>query len=429
MTEGDAAQQANKPSGRERLRSSVRFLSALKYPHYRRFWLGNLASVSGLQMMWVAQGWLLYDITGSALYLGYAGLAAAAPAIILNLVGGVFADKVDQRRLIVWIQVLSAVTVFVLTALIALDLVRVWHVLASAFLTGAFQAFSNPARQAIFPHLIDRKDLMNAVSLNSVVWQGTRIVAPAAGGLLIAVAGTGVTFFVCASSFLLFALAVMRLPVPPITRQPAGGLFADMGEGMAFIWRNNLFTFLIGMTFFNSFFGMASVQLLPVFASKVLDLGASGLGLLYSVSGIGALLGIFVVGSLGDFKHKGMLIIGGGALYGASLILFAFSTWIALSMGAMFLTGIFNSIYMISVQSTLQMQVPDQLRGRVMGVFGMTWNFGPLGALQAGALASAFSPAVAVAVGGAAVIAFTLSVAASNANLRRLAPTPTLSRV
>lgn len=429
MTEGDAEQQASKPSGMERLRSSVRFLSALKYPHYRRFWLGNLASVSGFQMMWVAQGWLVYDITGSALYLGYAGLAAAAPAIILNLVGGVFADKVDQRRLIVWIQVLSAATVYVLTALIAFDLVRVWHVLAAAFLTGAFQSFSNPARQAIFPHLIDRKDLMNAVSLNSVVWQGTRIVAPAAGGLLIAFAGTGVTFFVCASSFLLLALAVMRLPVPPITRQRAGGLFADMGEGMAFIWRNNLFTFLIGMTFFNSFFGMASVQLLPVFARSVLDLGASGLGMLYSVSGVGALLGIFVVGSLGDFKHKGMLIIGGGALYGASLVLFAFSTWLALSMGAMFLTGIFNSIYMISVQSTLQMQVPDQLRGRVMGVFGMTWNLGPLGALQAGALASAFSPAVAVAVGGAAVIAFTLSVAASNANVRRLAPTPTLSRV
>ncbi|MCC6382509.1 MAG: MFS transporter, partial [Dehalococcoidia bacterium] len=166
----------------DRFRASVHFLSALRYPQYRRFWLGNLASVTGFQMMWVAQGWIIYELTDSALYLGWAGLVSAAPAIVLNIAGGVFADRMDQKKLIAWVQAGSAAAVFVLATLIALDMVAVWHVLAAAFLVGALQSLSNPARQAMFPYLLDRKDLMNAVALNSMVWQGTRVVAPAAGG-------------------------------------------------------------------------------------------------------------------------------------------------------------------------------------------------------------------------------------------------------
>ena len=407
-----------------RLRASVSVFEALRYPQYRRFWIGNLASVSGQQAMWVVQGWLIYELTESPIYLGYAGLAGAAPAIVLNLFGGVLADRLDQRRLIVWLQFASGALVLALATLTILDLAQIWHILAVAFLIGALQAFSSPARQSIFPHLLDRRDLMKAISLNSMVWQGTRIVAPAGGGLLIALVGSGATLFVCGLSFVVFGLMVRTLRMPSIPRAQGGTFMGDMAQGLTFVRDNSLFSFLIGMAFFNSFFGLAALQLMPVFAVDILDVGASGLGLLYSVSGVGALLGIFVVGSLGSIQRKGLLLIGGATLYGGFLTLFAVSTWFPLSLSALFLLGLFSSIYMISVQTTLQVMVPDVLRGRVMGIYGMSWNMGPLGAIQAGAIAGLLGAPASASISGILVAAFALIVASSNAKVRRLEPQP-----
>ena len=156
---------------------------------------------------------------------------------------------------------------------------------------------------------------------------------------------------------------------------------------------------------------------MPVFAVDILDVGASGLGLLYSVSGVGALLGIFVVGSLGSIQRKGLLPIGGATLYGGFLTLFAVSTWFPLSLAALFLLDLFSSIYMISVQTTLQVMVPDVLRGRVMGIYGMSWSVGPLGALQAGAIASLLGAPASASISGVLVAAFALIVASSNAKV------------
>jgi Transmembrane secretion effector len=260
------------------LRDSTRMLRALRYPQYRRFWFGNLAAVSGQQMMWLAQGWLVYDITGSALYLGYAGLATALPAILLNLVGGVLADRLDQRKVIFVTQVITGLSVLVLATLTAFGLVEVWHVLVIAFISGATQAFNNPARQSIFPQLIDRSELMNAVSLNSIIWQGTRVVAPTAAGLIVAFAGTAFTFYVCAVGFLPLGFIALSLKVEQQTPARRDTMLKDLGEGIGFIRDNFIFAFLIGMSFFNSFFGMAAQQLLPAFARDVLDLAplASG---------------------------------------------------------------------------------------------------------------------------------------------------------
>jgi len=402
-------------------------VSALKYPQYRRFWFGNLAGVSGQQMMWLAQGYLVYSMTHSPLYLGYAGLMTAAPAILLNLVGGVLADRLDQRRVIFFSQVASALSVGVLATLIALDLVQVWHILTVAFVSGATQAFNNPARQSIFPQLIDRKDLMNAVALNSVVWQGTRIIAPAAGGLIYGVAGPAATFFLVSASFL--PMGFVALSLNEQQRRPRSqddSMFKDLVEGVGFIRDNFLFAFLIGMSLFSSFFGMGAQQLYPVFARDILDVGASGLGFLYSAGGIGSMLGMLILGSLGNVERKGLLIVGGATAYGGFLVLFALSASFPLSLAAMFLMGAFSSAYMITVQTALQLRVPDQLRGRVMGIYGISHNIGPLGAMQAGALAAAVSAPFAVTVCGFAIMAFALAVAISNREVRRLqaAPTP-----
>jgi MFS family permease len=400
-------------------------LTALRYPHFRRFWLGNLGAVSGQQIMWVAQGWLVYQLTESPVYLGYVGLATALPAIFLNLAGGVTADRLDQRKVILSTQVVTSASVFMLATLTAFEVVHVWQVLAVAFTSGCMQAFNNPARQSIFPGLVDRKDLMNAVALNSMVWQGTRIVAPATGGAIIAVFGVATGMYVCAFGFLILGLAVIGLPEPQKRERPAGvSVLGELGTGVAFIRANFIFTFLIGMSFFNSFFGFSVNQMMPVFARDILHVGSWGQGVMLSTTGVGAMLGILTIGYLGDTERKGLLIIGGAATFGTFIILFALSTFFPFSLVALFFMGAFGSIYMITVQTSLQMRVPDELRGRVMGIYGVTHNLGPLGAMQAGLLASAFSAPVALTIGGCAIILFALGVAYSRSEVRGLQAAP-----
>jgi MFS family permease len=400
-------------------------LTALRYPHFRRFWLGNLGAVSGQQMMWVAQGWLIYQLTDSPVYLGYVGLATALPAIVLNLAGGVTADRLDQRKVILITQIITSATVFILATLTALEVVQVWQILAVAFTSGCMQAFNNPARQSIYPSLVDRKDLMNAVALNSMVWQGTRIVAPATGGALIAIFGIATGMYVCAFGFLILGLAVIGLPAPKKRERPAGAsVFGELATGLSFIRAHFIFTFLIGMSFFNSFFGFSVQQMMPVFARDILDVGSWGQGVMMSTTGIGAMVGILTVGFLGDTERKGMLVIGGATLFGSFIILFANSGFFPISLVFLFFMGAFGSIYMITVQTSLQMRVPDELRGRVMGIYGVTHNLGPLGAMQAGLLASTFSAPIALTIGGAAIILFALGVAYSRREVRSLQASP-----
>src|SRR3972149_2898458 len=263
---------------------------------------------------------------------------------------------------------------------------------------------------------------MTAAALNSMVWQSTRIVAPAAGGVLVGTVGEAATFYLAAASFSLLGFIVIGLRGEREVRGRRGAMLGDPAGGLGFIREPFLFAFLIGMSFVNSFFGNASQQLMPVFARDILDAGPSGMGLLMSAGGFGAILGLGVTAALADagrqgapdagpsgmgllmsaggfgailglgvtaaltdYDRKGYLLVGGASAYGAFLVLFALSTSYPLSLFASFFMGAFGSVYMITVQTALQLRVPDELRGRVMGVFGMTYNMGPLGGLQAGA--------------------------------------------
>lgn len=406
-----------------RLTASTRMLSALRYPQYRRFWLGSLASVSANQMMWVAQGWLVYQLTGSPLYLGYAGLVSALPAIALSLVGGVLADKMEQRRLIIACEFSVALLLLLLAIITSLQIVLVWHVLAIAFLSGGIRAFNQPSRQAIFPHLVDRKDLMAAVSLNTFIWEGTRIIVPAAAGLIIAKFNIASVFYLATLGHLLLAVAVLGIRLPPIQRSRGKTMLQDMAEGVGFIKNNSIFALLIGISFVSSFFGMAYVYLLPIFAQDILKVGPSGYGFLSSVGGIGAVAGIAIAASLSDSRRQGWLLTGSATLFGASIILFALSRSYSLSLAALFIAGLFFSIFLVLTQTLLQMLVPDQLRGRVMGIYSMLWNVMPLGGMQVGAVANFVGAPIAVAIGGLAVAAYTLGIASSFPHFRKLGTT------
>ena len=400
---------------------------ALTYPKYRAYWLGTLASVGGFQMLMFGQGWLAFELTGSPLYLGYIGLANASSAIALNLFGGVFADKLDKRKLIFITQLITASLIFLLATLTITNVVEVWHIIVIAFVAGAVNAFDQPARQALYPHLIDRRVMVSAVALNSSIWQGTRIVAPALAGLVISLTGTATAFFLAGAGFVTMAMVIAWLKVPRIESRSTGSPVHDMMEGLKFIGGSAVFSFLIGMTFFNSFFGMAYIMMMPAFAVDILKVGADKQGILMSVGGVGALTVTMALGSMSGSSYRGLMIVGGGAAFGLSVAAFALtSRYIGsypLALALMVIMGISSSTYMISIMSSLQLLVPDNMRGRVMGFYGMTWSIMPLGAFQAGAIAIFVGVPVAVAIGGVLVTLFALGPAMINRQVRNLGVT------
>jgi MFS family permease len=397
---------------------------ALRYRDYRNYWFGTLASVTGFQMFQFGQLWLIYELTESPLYLGYVGLAQAIPAIVLNLVGGVVADRFNRRILILSTQILNSVLIAILATLTLLDQVEVWHVLSIAFCSGAVNAFDQPARQAIYPTLITPSVMTSAVALNSAIWQGVRIIAPALAGFIIAAAGTSTVFYIGSAGFVVMAIVMLRLSVPPSEERADTSPFRDLVQGLKFIKDNFIFTFLIGMTFFNSFFGMSYMTMMPVFAVDILKVGAEGQGQLLSISGLGALLITLFLGSRSNLGHEGLRVVGGAVLFGLAVAAFALTSHFvgsfSLALTLMFIVGVCSSVYMIAIMTSLQLMVPDTMRGRVMGFYSMTWSILPLGGMQAGAIANAIGAHWALVIGGAAVVLFALGPAMLNHQIRNL---------
>ena len=402
---------------------------AMAYPAYRAYWLGTLASVIGFQMLNFSQFWIMRELTESPLYLGYVGLANAVPAIVLNIFGGVLADKLDRKKLISITQTVNGALILILSGLTFAGVIQAWHVIALAFLAGAINAFDQPARQALYPSLIDRSVMMNAVALNSAIWTGTRIIAPAIAGIIIYLTNTGTSFLISALGFFTMAAIVLSLSIPKdqsdISQSPKKN---DLFEGIRFIWKNNIFLILICITFFNSFFGMSYIPMMPVFGVDILEVDADKLGILMGLRGVGALMATMIIGRTGNFKQKGLLIVG-SLLFGISITVFAFTSmqygnyYVALAL--LFIVGASSSTYMISIMSSLQMLVPNHMRGRVLGFYGITWSIMYLGGMYVGSLARYIEEdgngvPIAVAIGGFFVAIFAIGPFFMNRNVRNL---------
>ena len=406
------------------LKERLHLPQAFKYPQFRNYWLGLLASVTGYQMLVMfSLGWLISnELNADVRFLGYMSSAIAVPAIGLNLFGGVFADKLNPKRLLLLTQLTTALVVFGLGLLVVLDVANEWHVLVAAFLIGAVQAFDNPTRQSLFLRLVDRTAFSSAVVLNASVWTGTRIFAPFIAGVIIGRTDTSVAIFVSAAGFLAFALISQSLRPIPVQRA-SGRVLTEMMAGFLFIRRSPVFSILIGTTFFTSFFGLSYVFLMPVFADDVFEVGAEKIGFLMGAAGVGALMGIFIASMRTRSPKKGWFLIGGALGFGFFLMLFALasnSQQYELSLVLLFAADMCISIYFIMVMTTLQAQVPDQFRGRVMGFYAITWSLAPLGGLQSSQIAHHASAPVAVAIGGALMFVMALSVALGSRHVRSI---------
>ena len=405
-------------SGSQRL---LQALSALRHRNYRLYWFGQLSSVLAQNMEGVAQGWLVLELTNSPLLLGLTGLAFAAPTIALTLLGGVIADRADRRRIMILSQAVSALTFFSLATLIVLDSIALWHVMALAILSGCVRAFDRPSRMALLPQMVPKEDIANAVAVGGTIWQLNRLVGPALAGMMIYLLGIGPTYYICffASLIAVFLWLGIRLATPSTAPSP-GGVMQHMVEGLNFIRHNEIYFIFILIIFFNSAFGMSYLILMPVFARNVLDVGSLGFCFLQSVGGAGALAGVLAVAWFSHSRRKGVQSLVGAIVFGILLISFALSKSYALSLALAFALGVASQFYMTTISTVLQVNLPNELRGRVMGIYGLAWELMPVGGMIAGAIAEFAGAPVAVGFGGFMVAAMALLVMLFYPNIRRL---------
>jgi len=385
--------------------------AALRYPNYRRWFIGQVLSLMGMWMQSVAQGWLVYDLTGSRLALGTISFAGSIPTLFLMLPAGAIADRRSKRRLMLVTQCCAMVCAFVLALLTATKALQVWHIAALAALFGIINAFEAPARLALTVELVDdRRDLQNAIALNSTMFNMGRVAGPALGGIILGAVGAVWCFALNGVSYIATLVALWGMRLNETTKPPRTRPFtAEIGDGLRYVWETRIVRILIALGGVTSIFGMSYAVLMPAYAVDVLHVGEAGLGALSAAIGIGALTGSLTVASLTRSQRKGWQLTFGSLLFPIALIAFAFSHTFVLSLITLVFVG-FGFIMQNTTGNTLvQMLVPDHLRGRVMSVYSLMF-FGtmPFGSLLAGALAQAYNLQFAILLGAGVTLAFAL---------------------
>ena len=381
---------------------------ALRHRNFRLFFSGQLISLIGTWMQTVAQSWLIFRLSGSSLLLGMVSFASQIPVFLVSPIGGHTADRVDRRRIMIATQSASMILAFILAALTLSGRVREWHIIALAVLLGLVNAFDLPARQAALVQMVEREDLMNAIALNSSMFNGARIVGPAVAGLLVAAIGEGWCFFANGASYIavIIGLLMMRLPRAVEGHAVSGTAVENIVEGFRYATRTAPIRALLLLIGVVSFCGMPYAVLMPVFAENIFHAGARGLGILMGASGIGALLGSIILAMRSTVRGLGRWVAVATGTFGASLTLFAVSKSFLLSTIVLVPVGMAMMVQMASSNTLIQSMVPDALRGRVMALYSMMFmGMGPLGSLLAGSVAQRAGAPVAVAAGGIISIA------------------------
>jgi MFS family permease len=366
-----------------------------------------------MQTGMVAQAWLLFDITGDPLVLGLLGFVRGIPGVVFSITGGVLADKFDRRRVMMAGTIGNAVVFLALATATLVGSIQVWHILVAAFLSGGLQALEGPARQAIFPHLVSRQHLTNAVSLVSAMNPSVRIVTPIATGLLIDRIGVGydgaaAALFAVAAFNIAGTATMLLIKMPTIDRAVGSGLHT-MVEGARFLTTNRTLGFLIVMAFAHGI-GMSYTTMLPVFAVEFsTESSGSILGLLFAAGGVGGTLGALIGGALGGRIRPGFLMVGGGITFGLALATFSFIPLFGAVLLVLLFASLGNNVFQVTGQAALQSRIPDRYRGRVMAFW--SWQFivfVPVGALALGAIARAYDAQVALVVLGSFVALFAI---------------------
>ncbi len=381
---------------------------ALANPNFRLFWSGNFLSNIGTWMQNVAQGWLVLTLTNSAFWLGVVGFAGSIPFLFFTLFGGVIADRVNKRRLLLVTQTVMMILAFLLAALAYLKIITVWELVVIAFLNGMALAMNQPSYQALVPQLVRRDDLTNAIALNAVQFNSSRVLGPSLGGYAMAVLGVAGNFFLNGLSFLAVLFALVRIRYPKEQKPPKESVFTSLRAGLRYVRGNPQMYVLVWMIGIASLMAMGFLTFIPYFARDVLHVGESGLGWLLAGSGAGSVLGAVTVAWAGNIRHRGAVIAFGSAGVMAAIIAFCYSRNFALSEFFMLVEGYGMILTISSVSVAMQHLSSNEMRGRVMSIYGTCFlGLPPVGALVAGELSRHISTSLALSLmAGVSMLAF-----------------------
>jgi MFS family permease len=383
-------------------------LAALRYRDFRLFWLSLFISNIGTWMQMTATNWLLYQLTNSPVQLGLNGIFRAIPAITLGLISGTFADRYDRRWLMLGTQLILGALSLGLGILDHVGHIQAWQIYLFTFISSSVGSFDGPARQALFPSLVPRAVLPNAVALNSLLWKGAALIGPTLGGIAIAAMGTAGAFYANAASFLavVIALLLMRASSPPVEKRRH--FFTETQVGFSYIVRRPVILGLTVMEAFGSVFGLDHAML-TILASDVFRVGAEGFGFLQSARGLGAVIGSAIFIGMGQRPKQGKILFASALLYGAGFALFGLAPTFPIALTLLTFVGAMDTVWGAARGTILQMLAPEKFRGRVMGVFQLS-NRGlhPLGQTETGLIVPLIGAREATFAGGMIISIMTL---------------------
>ncbi|HJN44868.1 MAG: MFS transporter [Vicinamibacterales bacterium] len=395
--------------------------AAFTYRDFRVLWLGAFTSTVGTWTQRVAQNWLVLTLTGSAFYLGLDSFLGELPVLLFTLIGGVIADRHDRRYLLVGSQCGQMASAFILAALVYFDVIEVWHILVLSFVSGCAQAFGGPAYQSLLPALVPKQHLPNAIALNSIQFNLARVIGPLIAGVALTAIGTAACFGMNGLSFLVVIVALLSLKVkhlPPPTRQR---MMDELRGGLSYVRHQGSLAALTSLAFATTFLGLPLLTLLPVIAQDVFQQGVGQYSKMMAFSGAGAVVGALVVAWLGKFRHMGRTLLIVQIVFGALIVAFSLSRVILLSEVLLFFAGSMLIMVFSLVTSLVQLVAPDELRGRVMSIFMVSFRGGiPLGNLAAGFVASRVSAPFVLTVNGALLASVACVFLLTNPGVRRL---------
>jgi predicted MFS family arabinose efflux permease len=378
-----------------------RTASALTSRDFRVLWAGACTSSIGTWMQKVAQSWLVLTLTGSPFYLGLDAFLGEMPILLLVLVGGVVADRRDRRKILLVSQYVQMSTAFALAVLVYFDVVRIWEILALSCITGTAQAFGSPAYQSLLPMLVRRDEMPNAIALNSIQFNLARIIGPLLAGVALASLGSAACFALNGLSFLVVIASLMSLHVVSTPAAITRSVRDELRGGLAFVRRHDAIRSFMFLAFCTALLGSPVLTLLPVMVQKVFHQGAGGFAWMMAFSGAGSVLGALIVAWLGRSSRMARTALTLQGLLGLLLVAFAASRVLPLSYALLFLGSIAMMMVFSLLTSLVQLEAPDEMRGRVMSIYTMAFRGGmPLGSIAAGSLAARTSAPAALMTTG-----------------------------
>lgn len=378
-----------------------RTFKAFQYRDFRLLWFGACTSSIGTWMQEIAQNWLVLEITNSPFLLGLDAFLGDIPIFLFSLVGGVIADRMDRRILLLASQLVQMVSALTLAALIATHHIQIWHILLSSFVVGTAQSFGGPAYSALVPSLVEKEDLPNAIALNSIQFNLARVIGPVLGGFALKYAGSAWCFGLNSLSFLAVIVSLLNLHINFTPPRTADSILTGMKQGMGFIRKQGAMETLIAIAFCMTALAIPMITFLPVFAKNVFHQNEMTYTLFLAFSGVGSVTGALAVASLGNVANKGRIALSMIIALGAGITAFSLSTSVVLSCILLFCSGAVLMCAFAMISSLVQLITPNDMRGRVMSVYNVAFRGGmPFGSVTTGWLVPIFTAPAVLSVNG-----------------------------